>query len=315
MNTILPNVLIIVLTIVGLWYGAILLVEGATRLARRFGISELVIGLTVVAMGTSMPEFAVTIFASLRGQSDMSVGNIVGSNIFNLAIILGGVVAIRAVTISKKLVYRDGSFLIGTSFLLLFFMYDLTLERWEGAVLFLLLIGYITFLIMQREETDEDVPDGDFQPTDIIRLLAGIAIVLLSGQFLVSSATTIAKIMGVSDWVIAVTIIAAGTSAPEMATSFIAAVRGHQSLSIGNLIGSDLFNKLGVLGLAAIIQPTTHALVIDPAGFNSLATLCVMVTIAVFFMWTGWRLARWEGVVLLIIGLVRWGFDIIPALG
>ncbi len=310
MDTILLNALIIVLAIVGLWYGAVLLVEGAARLARRFGISELIIGLTVVAAGTSMPEFAVTTFAALRGQPDMSVGNIVGSNIFNLGIILGGVVAIRAIATSKKLVYRDGAFLVATSFLLLFFMRDLQLVRWEGAVLFALLIGYIIFLIMQREGTDEDIPEGDFQRTDIIRLLAGVAIVILSGQFLVSSATTIATIMGISDWVVAVTVVAAGTSAPEMATSFVAAVRGHESISIGNLIGSDLFNKLGVLGLAALIQPNAGTLMIDPAGFNSLATLCGMVTIAVIFMWTGWKLARWEGIVLLLIGLVRWGFDI-----
>lgn len=343
MNEIVINALIVVATIVGLWFGATWLVEGAVRLARKVGLSELIIGLTVVAMGTSMPEFAVTTTAALNGQSDISVGNIVGSNIFNLAIILGGVVAIRAIATNKKLVYRDGIFLVVTSFLVLFFLRDLQLVQWEGIVLIVTLIGYIIYLISQREMTDEELPEGEFTPFDIARLLIGFAIVALSGRFLVTSSTAIAETLGVSDWIIAVTVVAAGTSAPEMAASFVAAVRGYESISIGNLIGSDLFNKLGVLGLAALLQrndgtvvaseravpgwierlmemgwmsePTGVGMMIEPAGFGSILTLCIMVTIVVWMMWTGWKLSRWEGLVLLAIGIARWSLDIYNASG
>ena len=301
------NVVIIIASIVALAYGATFIVDSAARMARRFGVSELIIGLTIVAVGTSAPEFAVTISAAVSGQADISVSNIVGSNIFNLGFILGGVVAVRAITTTPKIVYRDGGMLIGATLILLFFMRDLQLQQWEGAVLLTLLFAYLLYLYTQRDVDLEEVPDGEFRWRDVPLFALGIAMVVLGGDFLVESATEIARLLGMSDWVIGVTIVAAGTSAPEMATSLVGVLRGHSDISIGNLIGSDLFNLLGVLGLAGVIQ--SQPMVIDSAGLSSLMQLSGMVIFVVILMRVGWKLNRWEGVMLILINLLRWIFD------
>jgi cation:H+ antiporter len=301
------DILIIIGCVVGLGYGATLIVESAARMSRKIGVSELVIGLTVVAFGTSAPEFAVTIAATLKGQADISVSNIVGSNIFNLGFILGTVVAIRAVSTNRKLVYRDGLVLIGATLVLLFFMRDLSLQRYEGVIMLALLFAYVIYLFYQREAPTDEIPEGDFELRDIPRFLAGLFLIVVSGHFLVDSAVEIAQLLGISEWVIGVTIVAAGTSAPEMATSVIGVLRGHEGISLGNLIGSDLFNLLGVLGLAGIIQAGTMQ--IDPAGMNSLILLSMMVILVVIMMRTGWRLSRWEGILLITINLLRWVID------
>ena len=301
------NVVIIIASIVALAYGATFIVDSAARMARRFGVSELIIGLTIVAVGTSAPEFAVTIKAAVSGQADISVSNIVGSNIFNLGFILGGVVAVRAITTTPKIVYRDGGMLAGATLVLLFFMRDLQLQQWEGAVLLALLFAYLLYLYTQRDVDLEEIPDGDFRWRDVPLFALGIAMVVIGGDFLVDSATAVARMLGMSDWVIGVTIVAAGTSAPEMATSLVGVLRGHSDISIGNLIGSDLFNLLGVLGLAGVIQ--SQPMVIDSAGLSSLMLLSGMVIFVVILMRVGWKLNRWEGVMLILINLLRWIFD------
>jgi cation:H+ antiporter len=297
--------IIVVATILGLWWGAVWVVEAASRIAKRLGVSELIIGLTVVAMGTSAPEFAVTVGAALKGQGDISIGNVVGSNIFNLGFILGGVALVRAIATSRSLVYRDGAVMIGITFLLLFFLRDLTMDRWEGAILFTLLLVYIGYLIYSREPMEEDIPEGDFQWLDIPRLLAGLALIVTSGHFLVESASSLARAFGVSEWVIGVTIVAAGTSAPELVTSLIAVLRGRYGISAGNLIGSDIFNLLGVLGLAALLKPMS----IDASAYSSMYLLSGMVIMVVIMMRTGWKISRWEGGLLVLINLVRWWMD------
>ena len=301
------NVLIIIVSIVGLAYGATFIVDSAARMARHFGVSELIIGLTIVAVGTSAPEFAVTISAAVSGQADISVSNIVGSNIFNLGFILGGVVAVRAITTTHKIVYRDGGMLAGATLILLFFMRDLQLQQWEGGVLLALLFAYLLYLYTQRDVDLEEVPDGEFRWIDVPLFALGIGMVLIGGYYLVDSATEVARMLGLSEWVIGVTIVAAGTSAPEMATSLVGVLRGHSDISIGNLIGSDLFNLLGVLGLAGLVQ--TSPMVIDSAGLSSLMLLSGMVIFVVILMRVGWKLNRWEGVMLILINLLRWIFD------
>jgi cation:H+ antiporter len=302
----LLDIAIIIATVLGLWVGAVWVVEAAARLARRLGMPELVIGLTVVAVGTSAPEFAVTIAAALRGQADISVGNVVGSNIFNLGFILGGVALVRAMNTTRTLVWRDGMVLIGTTFLLLLFLWDLTLSRWEGLVLVSLLLFYLLYLIYQREAVaDGEIPAGDFQWWDWPRLLAGMVLIGLSGHFLVGAASSLARLVGLSEWVIGVTIVAAGTSTPEMATSLIAVLRGRYGISAGNLIGSDLFNLLGVLGLAALIRPLT----VDAGAYGSLMLLSTLVVLVVIMMRTGWKISRPEGAFLIIVNLLRWMND------
>ena len=307
----LTNFVIVIVCIIALAFGASLVVDSAARMARKLRVSDLVIGLTVVAIGTSAPEFAVTVSAALNGQANISVGNVVGSNIFNLGFILGGVVLFKSLATNKKLVYRDGIFLISVTLLLLFFMRDLTLQRYEGFILFGLLIAYIIFLYVRREASDEELPEGEFSLKDVPLFLAGVVLVVAGGHYLVEAASEIARAFGVSEWVIAVSIVAAGTSAPEMVTSLVGAIRGHEGISIGNLIGSDLFNLLGVLGLAGIIQ--TQPMTIDPSGLSSLALLSGMVILVVILMRTGWRLARWEGGLLIGINLLRWYLDFTTA--
>lgn len=301
------NWLIVVATIFGLWFGGSWIVNSAARIARKFGLSELVIGLTIVAIGTSAPEFAVTIVAALEGKADISVGNVVGSNIFNLGFILGGVALVSAIPTTRKLVFRDGGMLISATILLLVFLADLRMSAWEGAILLAALVFYVGYLLYKRDAGDssEEVPAGEFRWLDVPMLIAGIAIIVTSGHFLVESASEIARHFGLSEWVIGVTIVAAGTSAPELATSLVGALSGRHGISIGNLIGSDLFNLLGVLGLAAVINPMTVA----SSAYSSLWLLSGLVVGVVILMRTGWRLSRWEGGLLVCINLVRWILD------
>ena len=303
--TVVLDVSIILACIVGLWFGGNWVVESASRIARRLGMSDLIIGLTVVAIGTSAPEFAVTAVAALEGQSDISVGNVVGSNIFNLGFILGGLALFRGIVTSKTIVWRDGSVLIGTTLLLVWFMRDLTISRVEGSILITLLILYVGYLIYTRTGESEEIPEGEFRWHDILRFLAGITIIITSGHFFVEAASDLARIMGISEWVIGVTIVAIGTSAPEIATSLIALLQGRHGMSAGNLIGSDLFNLLGVLGLAALLQPMQ----VDPSAQSSIYLLAAIVIFVVFMMRTGWRLSRVEGGILVGITLVRWIVD------
>ncbi len=300
------DIAVLVASILFLWKGSDWLVDSAARIGRRLHMSDLTIGLTIVAFGTSAPEFAVTISASIRGQADISIGNIIGSNIFNLGFILGGCVLFRELRTTPSLVYRDGGLLVAATLVLLLMLSDGQLARWEGILLFCGLFGYLFLLFARKQAVDEDeLPAGTATWKDVPLLLAGLAGVVVGGHLLVESASGIARFFGLSEWVIAVTIVAAGTSAPEFATSLMAAAKGRAGMSLGNLVGSDLFNLLGVLGLAGIIRPMPLA----EAGLSSVGMLVGMCVLVVVFMRTGWVLRRWEGAVLILLGVLRWGMD------
>jgi len=317
-TTLLINVPLILASIVILWKGSDWVVSSASNLAHAWGISDLVIGLTVVAIGTSAPEFAVTVSAALMGKADISISNIVGSNIFNLGFILGGTASFYAIATTPKLVYRDGFFLISITILLSFFLFgtqllsfggEITaghLTWWEGAILCLLLIGYLTYLFVKKEDLGEEFEIAPASWKDGVLLVVGLAAVVGGGHLLVESASSVARFFGVSDWVIGVTIVAAGTSAPELATSIMALVKGKQGMALGNLIGSDLFNILGVLGVAAMLK---HPLIVSPEARSSIFMLVGMVVLVVCFMRTNWQIARWQGATLVIINLIRWFYD------
>ncbi|MEZ4657462.1 MAG: calcium/sodium antiporter [Caldilineaceae bacterium] len=296
------QVIILVLSIGALWLGALWIVESAARLARRIGLSELVIGLTIVAIGTSLPELAVSVDAAFEGAPDIAFGNVIGSNIFNIGIILGAVALMQSIAVSPKLVRRDGAMLVGAALLLTFFLRDLHLARWEGGAMLVIFGVYLALLFLAREGADEDMPTGEFVWTDIPRLAAGLAIVLVGAHFLVESASALARAAGVSEWIIGVTIVAVGTSTPEMVTSLVALLRRFHGISAGNLIGSDLFNLFGALGLAAIVHPFA----ISQAAQQSLPLMVGMGVVLLIFMRSGWRLTRWEGALLIIMGTGRW---------
>jgi cation:H+ antiporter len=306
MIDLLLNVLIAVFSAGLLWKGSEWVIDAAVRIAHKFRISDLAIGLTIVAIGTSAPEFAVTINAAIRGLADISVSNVVGSNIFNLGFILGGCAAIRQIKTTPLIVWRDGLFLLIMSCVLTTFLLDLTLTPKEGIALFSCLVLYIAYLFWKKDPMVET--DGGESATwkDVPILIVGIAAVVGGGHLLVWSATALARGLGLSEWVIGVTIVAAGTSAPEFATSLMAAIKGRYAMSIGNLIGSDLYNLLGVLGLAGMLGP----LRIDGAGLQSLYLLVGVVALVIVFMRTGFRVSRLEGLMLIGINLIRWVFDL-----
>ncbi|RLB56952.1 MAG: sodium:calcium antiporter [Deltaproteobacteria bacterium] len=305
MAEILLNTVLLLLSVALLWKGSDWLVESAARVGHSLGMSDLTIGLTIVAFGTSAPEFAVTISAAVTGRADISVGNVVGSNIFNLGFILGGCSLFAALRAERRMVWRDGGVLVGTALLLLWMLHDRHLSHLEGGILFAGLLAYVAVLFRQKHHGEGEVPTGRATWKDGLLLLLGLAGVVGGGHLLVVSASSLARLFGISEWVIAVTIVAAGTSAPEFATSLMAAAKGRHGMSLGNLIGSDLFNLLGVLGLAGMIRN----LQINPGAFSSVAMLAGMCVLVVVFMRTGWRISRWEGLVLIAIGVVRWILD------
>ncbi len=294
------QLIVLLVSISGLWLGAVWVVESASRISRRMGISEIVIGLTVVAFGTSAPEFAVTVTAAIKDQANISVGNIVGSNIFNLGFILGGVALFKAINASSKLVYRDGVILILVNVLFILLLKDNYLSGTEGIMLNILLIAYLVFLSLKRETLEEDLDRGRFHWYEIPRMIVGLGLIITGGYFLVESASGLARHIGLSEWVIGITVVAAGTSAPEFVTSLVAVIRGKYGISAGNLVGSNLFNMLGVLGLASWIHPMT----VTNEAYISIYLLTVLSIIVVIFMRTHWRISRLEGFLLVLLNLI-----------
>ncbi len=292
-----------------LWKGADWVIHSACALAHRFGLPDAVVGVSIVAMGTSAPELTVAVLAALRGQPDIAVANIVGSNIFNLGIILGGCAAIWTVPTTRPLVGRDAPVLLLATLLLLLFLDDRLLGRWEGAAMAMCLASYLLYLVTRRGlrfETCDAVLEDTDSGSDYFRLILGLGGVLGGAHLLVGSASDLARLMGISDWAIGVTIVAAGTSLPELATALAAARRGRMGMLAGTLLGSDLFNLLGVLGLTALLHPLSVSHEVNA----SLLLMAAMVAILIVLMRSGWRLTRAEGLVLIAIGLLRWWRDL-----
>lgn len=291
--------------------GAEALVKGASRMASVFGISPLVIGLTVVAFGTSSPELAVSIKAALSGQSAIAVGNVIGSNIFNVLFILGIAALVMPLIVSEQLVRLDVPLMIVLSIVILLFSLDSKFSRIEGLILVSGLAAYVCFLIRQSRKERVDVQDDyvkvvalkDSGPSggmikNIGLILGGLGLLVVGSGWLVDGAVTFAHYMGVSQLVIGLTIVAAGTSLPELVTSVIAVLRGERDIAVGNVVGSNIFNMMGVLGVASVVAPS--GIEVSPAvsGFD----IPVMVVVAfaclpIFF--TGGVISRKEGALLL----------------
>lgn len=301
-------------------YGAELLVKGASRLAAAAGISRLAIGLTVVAFGTSAPEMAVSAFSSYQGQPDIAIGNAVGSNIFNVLFVLGLSALIAPLSVSRRLVRFDVPLMIAVSLLLVALSFDRMLSRTEGVLLFASIVGYTTFLLFESKKelaANEAAAAGEQRgsaATNLLLLAVGLGALVLGSRWLVAGAVQIARYFEVSELTIGLTVVAAGTSLPEVATSAVAAFRGERDIAVGNVIGSNVFNILAVLGLAAMVAPqgvpvSEHALLFDIPVMVVVAAACLPV----FF--TGYTVARWEGALFLVYYFVYAAYLVFSATG
>ncbi len=286
--------------------GGELLVRGASKLAAAVRISPLVIGLTVVAFGTSAPEMAVSVQASFSGNADLAVGNVVGSNIFNVLFILGLSALIVPLVVSSEFIRRDVPIMIGVSVLMLLLSLDGNLGRLDGAILFTGIIAYTGWCIRESRKENSAVQaefasewPSEKAPTrsiwlDIALIVVGLILLVVGASWLVDGSVTIAKSMGVSELIIGLTIVAAGTSLPEVATSIIAAIKGEREIAVGNVVGSNIFNILSVLGLSALVAPTGIAVTEAAIRFDIPVMLAVAVACWPIFI-TGNLIARWEG--------------------
>ena len=287
--------------------GAELLVRGASRIASASGIPPLIVGLTVVALATSSPEMAVSIDAALKADGDIAIGNLVGSNTFNILFILGLSALITPLAVSQQLVRLDIPLIIIASVVTLLLALDRTISRLDGFILFTGMIVYIIYLIWNTRRSRRPAKDLDPKDqqrtigypknmlfTDVASIAFGVVLLVVGAEWLVDGAVDIADVLGVSKLVISLTIISAGTALPEIATSVIASVRGVRDIAVGNVVGSNLFNLLAVLGITGILAPGG----VDVA--NSLITfdLPVMTAVAIaslLVFFTGYEISRWEG--------------------
>jgi cation:H+ antiporter len=291
--------------------GAELLVRGASRLALTLGISPLVVGLTVVAFGTSAPEMAVTVRAAVAGTADVAVGNVVGSNIFNVLLILGLSALIVPLVVAQPLVRRDVPIMMATSLAALLLALDGRVGRVDGLLLMASAVGYTTWLVREsRRDPPEVVAEYDeaLHPAEARThrpavqagmVVVGLGLLVLGARWLVDAAVQTATWLGVSELVIGLTIVAAGTSLPEVATSVLAAFKGQRDIAVGNVVGSNIFNVLAVLGLAGVMAPSGVSVAPGALTFD----MPIMVAVAVATLpiaVSGYAIVRWEGALLLL---------------
>ena len=289
--------------------GADLLVRGASRLALALGLAPVIVGLTVVSIGTSAPELAISIGGAVAGTPDLALGNIVGSNIANVLLILGLVALVTPLVVHRQLVWLDVPIMILASLLCFGMALDGRIGRVEGAVLLACALAYIVFLVRLAKRSPEQAPeDPALQPGDatqrhgfvrqVLLMAGGLALLVAGARMLVEAATAIALQFGLSDLVVGLTIVAIGTSLPEIATSLLAAVRGQRDLAVGNIVGSNIFNLLLVLGATALVAGdgvavSPSALRFDLPVMTAVALACLPIFLS------GHRIARWEGLLFL----------------
>ncbi len=301
------------------------LVHSSVKIAKLLKVSEMFIGLTIVAWGTSAPEVAVSAVAALDGKGALSVGNVIGSNIFNLGFILGIVALIAPQAIKKKMVYRDGTVLFVATLTVLTFVWDGHVTIIEGLIMLGLLIGYASYLFIKKDIPAEELeeieasknPNGkSVKNIGLQFFVFGISLYILvkASEYTVSAATDIALTFGISEWAIGATIVAAGTSLPEVATSVIATIKRKFDLSVGNVIGSDIFNALGIIGISAVLAPlqltSTNTVFGLPDYLFSQVLLVLTIVVILIFMRTKWTLSRFEGGVLLVTAASRMAYEI-----
>ena len=316
MDIFLPSLLIVV-GIALLVKGGDWLVDGASRLARGLGMSDLLIGLTIVAFGTSMPEFVVSFLAGLEGTPDVSLGNIIGSNVANILLILGVAACIYPLDATSGTTWREIPFMLLASIVLVIMANDLLLDGVEPMIsrsdglalsgLFLIFLYSMSQMMATDNATNGNHESQTMEWTSILWVLLGIGLLIGGGQLVVTNAVTLARTFGVAEYVIGATIVAIGTSLPELATSATAAFRKNADIAIGNVVGSNIFNILFILGVNSAIRPLPVAPLVIADGFVMLA-VTILLFIAMFTGRPRHQIQRWEGIgfLLLYVGYIGW---------
>jgi cation:H+ antiporter len=294
----------IIASLVLLYFGAEGLVRGSASLALRFGLTPLVVGLTVVAMGTSMPEVMVSVKATLAGRGDLAVGNVVGSNLFNIGVILGLTALLSPMKVQFQLIKIDLPIMVAVSLGLVAILWDGSVGRVEGAALFGGLIIYIVGNIWLARRTATKEVENEFAEgvparsgsllLDGLFILGGLGILVIGARLLTDNSVALARSFGVTEAVIGLTIVAAGTSVPELAASIVAAMKKEPDIALGNVIGSNIFNILGILGIASMVAPLTAP---DISRFDLWAMVAIAAAL-IPILWTGLRVTRTEGAML-----------------
>lgn len=298
------DILYIIIGVLIVLRGADNLTDGAVRIARRIKMPEMIIGLTIVAFGTSMPEFCVSLASALNGTSDMAIGNVVGSNIFNSFLIVGVCAVIMPISVSMNTIRRDLPFAFIATLMLIFMLIDGTLSKGEGLIMLLVFAGYMAYTIKKsmKEGADIDMQAPASERKGLLHIydyslftiVLGLAELIIGSNLFVDHATLFAKTLGVSEAVIGITILGAGTSLPELATSVVAAMKGRTSMALGNVIGSCVFNILLILGFSSVIVPLSP---LDITAFD-LGTMFMGALLLWVFAFTNNMMERWEGWVL-----------------
>lgn len=302
------QVLLLIFGIVVVLKSADWLTNGTVGLATKLGISQIVIGLTIVAIGTSMPEFFVSIVSAIKGTPDLAVGNIVGSNIFNVLLIVGVAATVAPIAIQRATVRRDIPIAIVASIMLTFMMLDDNISRIDALILFAAFIAFI-WITLRNSKNDANEKDASTEkviPTwkSVLFIIFGLVGLVLGSNIFVDNASSLAHGWGISDAVIGLTIVAGGTSLPELATSAVAARKGDSGIAIGNVLGSNVFNILMILGLTGIISPM-H---IQNITYIDMAVMVISMALFWLFSFTKLRVERWEGCVLIacFLGYITW---------
>lgn len=302
------QVVLLIFGIVVVLKSADWLTNGAVGLATKLGISQIVIGLTIVAIGTSMPEFFVSIVSAIKETPDLAVGNIVGSNIFNVLLIVGVAATVAPIAIQRATVRRDIPIAIVASIMLTFMMLDDNISRIDALILFAAFIAFI-WITLRNSKNDTNEKDASTEkviPTwkSVLFIIFGLVGLVLGSNIFVDNASSLAHGWGISDAIIGLTIVAGGTSLPELATSAVAARKGDSGIAIGNVLGSNVFNILMILGLTGIISPM-H---IQNITYIDMAVMVISMALFWLFSFTKLRVERWEGCVLIacFLGYITW---------
>ncbi|WP_455079410.1 calcium/sodium antiporter [Prevotella melaninogenica] len=298
----LLNILFIVVGIALVLWGADRLTDGAVAVAEKMKMPQIVIGLTIVAMGTSMPEFCVSFISALKGTSDLAVGNIVGSNIFNALLIVGVSALVAPMTIMETTVKKDIPFALVASVLLLIMCLDGDISRLDAGILFVMFLIFMYMTLKgakkQGADAEEAIEDEGKKPMatwlSVVWILVGLLCLIGGSNLFVEGATAVATNLGVSEAVIGLTIVAGGTSLPELATSVVSARKGNSGIAIGNALGSNVFNILAILGITGMITPMT----LKGITYIDLSMLVISIMLVWLFSFTKYKIERWEGSVL-----------------